>query len=85
MYAVKRYTISQARERLADVLNEAEQNGSVAIERRGVRYVIRPESTRQKRTGAAAIEIVDPAVAQGQWGWGVTAKGVRFVPRRRRS
>jgi hypothetical protein len=85
MYVMKRYTISQARERLADVLNEAEQNGSVAIERRGVRYVIRPETTRQKRKGGPAIEVVDPAVAEGRWGWTVTPTGVRFVRRRRRS
>ena len=83
MYIVKRYTMSEARERLADVLTEAEHSGSVAIERRGVRYVIRPEFASRKRSGGPMIDVVDPAIAQGQWSWTVTAKGVRFAPRRR--
>jgi hypothetical protein len=81
---MKRYTVSQARERLADVLDEAERTGSVAIERRDVRYVIRPERPSQaRRARASVIEVVDAAVDRGQWQWNWTARGVRFARRRR--
>jgi hypothetical protein len=83
---MKRYTVSQARERLADVLDEAEQNGGVVIERRDVQYVIRARRrARGARAGGSAIEIVDPTLADGQWGWKWTQGGVRFDARRRRS
>jgi hypothetical protein len=83
---MKRYTVSQARERLADVLDEAERNGSVVIERRDVQYVIRAKrAPRQPRAGRSVIEVLDPAVADGQWQWNWTAKGLRFGRRGRRS
>jgi hypothetical protein len=40
---MKRYPVSMARERLADVLDEADRSGAVVIERRGVQYVLRPK------------------------------------------
>ena len=52
MYIMKRYTISQARERLADVLDEAERNGAVVIERRDVQYVIRATHTAPRKACA---------------------------------
>ena len=70
MYIMKRYTVSQARERLAEVLDEAERTGSVAIERRNVQYVItpgRPALVRRKRP--SIIQVVDPAVVSGEWAW----------------
>ena len=83
---MKRYTISEARERLADVLNEAERAGSVVIERRDVQYVIRAEpKPRQRATKRSVIETLDPAVAAGQWEWKTAARGVRFSGRRPRS
>jgi hypothetical protein len=82
---VKRYTVSKAREQLADLLDEADRTGAVVIERRDVRYVIRPERPRQRRRGRSVIEIVDPAVADGQWHWTLTSKGIRFHGRRTRS
>jgi len=82
---MKRYTVSKARERFADVLDEAERNGSVLIERGNVQYVIRARrpGRRQTRT-SSVIETTDPAVAGGQWQWNWTAKGVRFAARRSR-
>ncbi len=83
---MKRYTISQARKQLADVLNEAERAGSVVIERRDVRYVIRAEpKPRQHASRRSVIETLDPAVSAGQWEWKTVASGVRFSGRRPRS
>ena len=83
---MKRYSVAQARERLADVLNEAERGVPVVIERRGVRYVLRAEPARRGgRSRRSAIETLDPAVAQGHWQWNWTPKGVRFGRTRPRS
>ena len=83
---MKRYTVAQARERLADVLNEAERNGSVVIERRDVQYVIKVKRTpRAAGSRRSIIETIDPAVTSGQWEWKADAGGVRFSGRRRRS
>ncbi len=83
---MKRYTISQARERLADVLNEAERAGSVVIERRDVQYVIRAERKPRKRVSRrSVIESLDPAVKAGQWEWKADARGARFSGRRQQS
>ena len=86
MYVMKRYTVSKARERLADVLDEAERDGAVVIERRDVQYVITATHTPlRKRSHGSVIETLDPAVAAGQWQWNWTAKGIRFGRRRKRS
>ena len=83
---MKRYTVSQARERLADVLDEAERGGPVVIERRNVQYVIQAKrASRRPRPRQSVIETLDPAVASGQWRWDWTAGGVRFAARRRRT
>ena len=71
--------MSTARERIADVLDEVERTGGAVIERGDVQYVItvkRPAARR--RTRPPAIEIVDPAVASGEWRWEMTAGGLRF-------
>jgi hypothetical protein len=83
---MKRYTVAQARERLADVLNEAERSGSVVIERRDVQYVIQAKRrARPPRSRRSVIETLDPAVADGQWRWNWSASGLRFSSRRPRS
>lgn len=75
-----------ARERFADVLDEAERSGAVVIERRDVKYVIRAiRKTKRLPSGKSIIETVDKDVASGQWSWDWTPKGVRFAARRRRS
>jgi hypothetical protein len=85
-YVLKRYSVAQARERLADLLNEAERGTPVAIERRGVRYVLRVEAPPGRgRSLRSAIETLDPAVASGQWQWSWSPKGLRFGARRSRS
>ncbi len=86
MYVVKRYSVSKARERLADVLTEAEQNGAVMIERGDVQYVITAKRTSRRRAAKpSAIETVDPAVRAGEWQWEWTGDGVTFGARRPRS
>lgn len=86
MYSMKRYTVSKARERLADVLNEADRTGSVLIERGDVQYVITPKATSKRKVGKrSVIETVDSAIGEGQWRWEWTSKGARFTGRRARS
>jgi len=82
---MKRFTVSQARERFADVLDEAERSGAVVIERRDVQYVIRATRKARQPRGRPIIQTVDPSVAKGQWQWDWSADGVRFNGRRRRS
>jgi hypothetical protein len=82
---MKRYSVSKARERLADLLNEADQGLPVIIERRDVRYVLRVEpASRPRVSRRSVIETLDPTIDAGQWRWNWTPKGVRFaVPRAR--
>jgi hypothetical protein len=77
---MKRYTVSQARERLSDVLDEVERSGAVMIERRAVRYVIKPAAgARGGRRRQPAIEVLDPAVERGVWRWKPSRGGIRFA------
>lgn len=89
MYNVqmKRYSVADARERLADVLDSAERGTPVVIERRGVRYILRaePVAPRSRRRRRSVIETVDDAVELGQWQWRGTSTGVRFDTRRKRT
>ena len=79
MYTMKRYTAAQARKNLAEVLDAAERGESVVIERRGVRFgVAADHSPRRPANGPPVLEILDPAVAEGQWTWELGAKGLRF-------
>ena len=67
---MKRYTVSQVRERLAEALDQAEKGVPVVIERKGVRYsltVERPPARPRRRK--SRIIILDPAVEAGQWTW----------------
>jgi antitoxin (DNA-binding transcriptional repressor) of toxin-antitoxin stability system len=88
MYNVqmKRYTTAQARARLSQVLDEAERGTPIAIERRGVRYLLRVDRAPvQRRSKPSVIETIDRAVDQGEWTWSINARGARFRARRRRS
>jgi hypothetical protein len=81
---MKRYTVSQVRERLSEALDEAQKGVPVIIERKGVRYrltVDKRTSTRKARQ--PHIEILDPAVANGQWTWDWTPSGLKFRGKRR--
>jgi antitoxin (DNA-binding transcriptional repressor) of toxin-antitoxin stability system len=81
---MKRYTVSQVRERLADALDEAERGVPVVIERKGVRYILAREVRKPPApgTGTPDIEILDPALDEGQWTWTWGRGGVKFSAKR---
>ena len=83
---MKRYTSSQVRERLADVLDSAERGEQVVIERRGVRFSITAEGRNPpaRRSRRPLIDIIDPAIAKGEWTWTFRSRGLTFTPRPRR-
>ena len=84
MYAVKRYTVAQVRDRLATALDEAASGTPVLIERRGVRFRLTVEpATKIARARRRGIVAVDPAVASGEWGWSLAPTGLEFKARRR--
>jgi antitoxin (DNA-binding transcriptional repressor) of toxin-antitoxin stability system len=85
MYIVKRYTVSQVRERLSDALDEAEKGIPVVIERKGVRYRLAVETpSRSPRKPRFRIEIRHPAIEAGQWTWDWTPGGLKFRDTRRK-
>ena len=80
---MKRYTVAEVRERLAEALDRADRGEPVVIERRGVRYElksVRRAGTRAKRR-PPQIEVLDAAVAAGEWQWAWDDDGLRFGPR----
>jgi hypothetical protein len=85
-YAVKRYTASVARERLAEALDHADRGVTVVIERKGVRYRISRERHKPRTRVARKprLEILDEAVADGQWSWQPGPRGFAFRRQRRR-
>ena len=82
----KRYTVAHVRERLSDALDEAERGVPVIIERRGTRFRLSvasdPPSRPKRRT--PRIEVIDPAVAEGQWSWSWTPRSLSLRTRKRR-
>jgi antitoxin (DNA-binding transcriptional repressor) of toxin-antitoxin stability system len=87
MYNVpmKGFTVAEARARFGDLLDEAEQGNAVAIERHGVRFILRAEPAAPAREASALFEWLDPAVEAGQWSWDMTPGGVKFKGTRRRA
>ena len=79
---MKRYSVAEARARFSDRLDAAEQGEPAVIERRGVRFVIRPEESPRRGGRQKMIEYVDADVARGQWTWDWTAAGLDFKARR---
>lgn len=77
---MKRYTAASAKQRFSHVLDAAQRGESVIIERRGVCFRVQPErqAAPRKTRGKPVIEIVDPAVATGEWHWEWSHEGLRF-------
>jgi hypothetical protein len=73
-----RYTAAQARQRFFEILDEAEAGTPVVVERRGVRFEVRAEVPRSRRTGSSSIEILDQAVDDGNWSWALDDAGLQF-------
>jgi len=83
---MKRYTVSQVRERLAEALDQADRGVPVVIERKGVRYSLkldRPGAARRRRR-KSMITYLDPAIEAGEWGWEWGPDGPTFVDRRKK-
>lgn len=83
---MKRYTVSQVRERFAEALDQAERGVPVIIERKGVRYSLKVErpATAPVRKRKSIITYMDPAVEAGQWSWEMGPHGLEFQDRRPR-
>ena len=83
---MKRCSSSELRSRLAEMLDTAERGEPVVIERRGTRFVLcaEPVRPRTRRSRRPLIEILDPAVADGQWTWSWSSNGLTFSGRSRR-
>ena len=72
-------------QRLAAALDEVERGVPVVIERRGVRYVLSVEAPKARPARRQSlIETIDPAIADGQWTWTWTARGLRLKKPTRR-
>ena len=80
----KRYTVAQVRERLAQALDEAESGTPVFIERRGVTYRLSVEPGRRRTAGRPTprFELLDEAIAGGNWTWDWSPAGLKVQPRR---
>jgi antitoxin (DNA-binding transcriptional repressor) of toxin-antitoxin stability system len=79
---MKRYSVAEARARFSDLLDAAEQGQPAVIERRGVRFVLRPEDGKRRAGRRRIIEYVDPDVANGEWTWAWRRNGLVFKGRR---
>jgi len=81
---MKRYSVSQARMRLAEVLDSAERGESVLIEREGIRFQIVATKAKPAKKVTPIIEILDPSVERGDWTWTDGPDGLTFTPRKPR-
>ncbi len=84
MYGMKKYKVAMVRERLSQALDEAERGEPVFIERSGVIYRLSVErpAARRAKVRQRGIEILDPAVAGGDWTWDTAGGELQFTPRR---
>ncbi len=77
-----RFTASQARQNFARVLDQAAGGQSVTIERGKLHFrLVLDEKRRAPRTARPVIEILDPAVANGDWTWRHGRAGLSFKQR----
>ena len=86
MYGVKKYKVAVVRERLSQALDQAERGEPVFIERNGITYRLSVErpAARRPKIRQPGIEILDPAVAGGDWTWTPSGGEWQFAPRRAR-
>ncbi|MGB8295946.1 MAG: hypothetical protein WCG85_11010 [Polyangia bacterium] len=79
---MSRFTASQARQNFARVLDQAAGGQSVTIERGKLHFrLVLDEKRRAPRTARPVIEILDPAVADGDWTWRPGRAGLSFKRR----
>lgn len=84
--SMKRYTVSQARMRISEVLDSAERGEAVFIDRQGVRFEVTLAKSKGKATKkrTPVLKILDRAVEAGDWTWSHGPDGLTFVPGKRR-
>ena len=71
------------RERFAEALDEADRGVPVFIERRGVTYELTVrKAPRRPRKATPQIEILDEAIAGGNWTWEWKKGDLRLQKRR---
>jgi antitoxin (DNA-binding transcriptional repressor) of toxin-antitoxin stability system len=74
-----RFTATQARQNFARILDQAASGQPVTIERGKLRFRLVVESQRRApRATNRLIEILDPAVVDGNWTWQMGKKGLSF-------
>jgi antitoxin (DNA-binding transcriptional repressor) of toxin-antitoxin stability system len=83
---MKRYSVAAFRQNLARALDEVERGADVAVERRGRRFRIVPDTAApRRRTQRPLFVLADRALLDREWHWEWRAGGVRLhVGRRRR-
>jgi antitoxin (DNA-binding transcriptional repressor) of toxin-antitoxin stability system len=79
---MKRYSVSEARMRMAEMLDCAEGGESVAIERKGTRFQIVATKVTPLRKRTPALEILDDGVEKGQWTWQDRPDGLTYSRRK---
>ena len=85
MYNMKRFRAAAARQHLAEVLDAAERGETVIIERRDVQFRVEPLTKRATSTRRAPrFQLVDSALASGEWTWTLGPKGLRLAAKGRR-
>ncbi len=84
---MKKYSVGFVRERLAEALDYADQGVPVVIERRGVRYRLSVEPPKRSKRPARKpyLEILDPAIAAGEWSWAWSPGALDLNTRRTRT
>ena len=82
----KRFLVAEARARFGEILDEADQGETIIIERHGVQYTLKAQTSaaRPTATRKRLFEWIDPAVMSGEWTWTPTNKGLRFTPKKPR-
>ena len=67
---MRKYSVSMVRERLSEALDDADRGTPVFIERRGVTYALTVyKSPIRKKKATRQIELLDRAIADGNWTW----------------
>ena len=78
MYIVHmaRLTASDARRHFFDLLDSAERGDPVVFERRGISFRLeRDERSRDRQAVRRWLQVLDPALLDGEWSWTVDKSG----------
>lgn len=81
---MKHVRVAEARARFGELLDAAEQGNPVVVERRGIRFRIVAETSKQPPPEAPMFDFVDREVLSGSWTWESGPRGLKFSSRKRR-